>query len=93
MSVSLTPRPLYVGKYRRYPLNERLGGPKSRFGRFGEEKNPLPLSGFEPQTIQPIAFRYTDNTTLGQLISTLKNELDLSQAIKITYVGRTFKIM
>jgi hypothetical protein len=28
-------------------LNGRLGGPQSRYGRFGDEKDLLPLLGFE----------------------------------------------
>jgi hypothetical protein len=36
-----------------YPLNRKLGGPQSRFGRFGEEKNLLPRAEFEPRTVQP----------------------------------------
>jgi hypothetical protein len=38
--VSFTPRPLYPqGNNSWYPLDRRLGGPQSRFGRGGEEKN------------------------------------------------------
>jgi hypothetical protein len=40
-----------------YPLDRRLGGPQSRSGRYGEEENPLHLSGIEPQAI---AHRSTD---------------------------------
>jgi hypothetical protein len=29
-----------------------LGGPQSRFGHFGEEKNHWPVPGFEMQNIQ-----------------------------------------
>jgi hypothetical protein len=32
----------------RYPLDRRLGGPQSRSGRRALKKNPLPLSGIEP---------------------------------------------
>jgi hypothetical protein len=35
--VSFTLRPLYL----QYPLDRRLGGPKSRFERDGEEKKSL----------------------------------------------------
>jgi hypothetical protein len=38
----------------------RLGGPQSRSGRGGEEKNSQPLSGLEPPIMQPVAQRYTD---------------------------------
>jgi hypothetical protein len=42
-----------------YPLYSRLGGPQSRSGRGGEEKNSQPLPGFEPPIVQPLAQRYT----------------------------------
>jgi hypothetical protein len=46
--VSFTPRPLYSqGKSPFYPLDRRLGGPQSRSGRGGEEKNSQPLPGLE----------------------------------------------
>jgi hypothetical protein len=38
-----------------YPLDRRLGGPQSRSGRSGEEKNSQPLPGLEPPIIQPLA--------------------------------------
>jgi hypothetical protein len=38
--VSFTPRPHYLrGNHPRYPLDRRLGGPQSRYGRYGKEKN------------------------------------------------------
>jgi hypothetical protein len=38
--VSFTHQPLYPqGKSPWYPLDRRLGGPQSRYGRGGEEKN------------------------------------------------------
>jgi hypothetical protein len=37
----------------RYPLDRRLGEPRSRLGRCGEEKNISPLSGIEPQPSSP----------------------------------------
>jgi hypothetical protein len=36
------------GKSPWYPLDRRLGGPQSRSGRGGEEKNSQPLPGIEP---------------------------------------------
>jgi hypothetical protein len=46
--VSFTPRPLYPqGKSPWYPLDRRLGGPQSRSGRGGEEKNSQPPPGIE----------------------------------------------
>jgi hypothetical protein len=46
---------LSLVKERRYPLNRRLSGLQSWCGHFGEEKNLLPLPGYEPWTIQPVA--------------------------------------
>jgi hypothetical protein len=44
--VSFTPRPLYPqGKSPSYPLDRSLGGPQSRSGRGGEEKNSQPPPG------------------------------------------------
>jgi hypothetical protein len=43
-----TVRPLYLwGMILWYPLVRRLGGPQSRFGHCGEEKNLCPLKGIE----------------------------------------------
>jgi hypothetical protein len=54
--VSFTPRPLYpYGKSPWYPLIRGLGGPQSRSGKGGEEKNSQPLPGLEPPIIQPVA--------------------------------------
>jgi len=47
------------GKIPWYPLDRRLGGPQNLCGCGGEEKNSQPLSGLEPQIIQPIAQRCT----------------------------------
>jgi hypothetical protein len=45
-------RPLYPqGKSPRYPLYRRLGGPQSRSGRGGEEKNSQPPPGIETSVI------------------------------------------
>jgi hypothetical protein len=38
-----------------YPLNNWLDRPRTRYGRFGKEKNFLFLPGFEPRTVQPLA--------------------------------------
>jgi uncharacterized membrane protein len=43
----------------------RLGGPQSRSGRGGEEKNSQPLPALEPPLIQSVAHRYT--TELSRL--------------------------
>jgi len=42
------------------PLNRRLGGPHIRSGRFGEQTKPLLLLVLRPQTVLPVANRFTD---------------------------------
>jgi hypothetical protein len=60
MAVSFTPRPLYPQrKSPQHPLDRRLGGPQSRSGLGGKEKNSQPLSGLETPIIQSVAQRYT----------------------------------
>jgi hypothetical protein len=45
-------RPLYPeGRRPWYPFDRRLGGPHSRSGRSGEEKNSQPLPGLKPPII------------------------------------------
>jgi len=46
----------------RYPLYRRLGGPQ---GQSGQVWKISPLPGFDPQTIQPVASRYTDYAILA----------------------------
>jgi len=59
------PWPLYPqGKSPWYPLDRRMGGPQSRFGGDGEEKNSQSLPGLETPVIQPVVQRYT--TELSQ---------------------------
>jgi len=41
----------------RYTLYRRLDGPQERSGRV---RKMSPSSGFDPRTVQPVAFRYTD---------------------------------
>ena len=50
------PAALPLGKTR-YPLYRRLCGPQ---GRSGLVRKISPLPGFDPQTVQPVASRYTD---------------------------------
>ena len=45
-----------------YPLYRRLGGPQ---GRSGQVRKISPPPGFDPRTVQPVACRYTDYSTLG----------------------------
>jgi hypothetical protein len=61
--VSFTPRPLYSqGKSLQYPLDRRLGGPKSRSGHGVEEKNFQPYRDSNPDhlNVHPVASLYTD---------------------------------
>jgi hypothetical protein len=37
-----------------YALNRKLGGPQSKYGHFGEEKNLLVPPGIEPQIVQSV---------------------------------------
>jgi hypothetical protein len=49
--VRFTPRPLYPkGKSPWYPLDWRLGGPQSRSGCSGEEKNSQPCQDSNPRS-------------------------------------------
>jgi hypothetical protein len=57
-----TPAALPLGKTR-YPLFRRLGGPQ---GRSGWVRKILRQPRFDPQTLQPIASRYTDCAVLVQ---------------------------
>jgi hypothetical protein len=43
----------------------RAGGPQSRSGRCGEEKNPQPLPELKPPIILPVVQRY--NTELSRI--------------------------
>jgi len=40
----------------RYRSTRWLGGPESGSGRSGEEKNSFQVRGFEPRTIQHVAY-------------------------------------
>jgi len=53
--VNMTPRQIYPPEKLRHPFSKKLGGPQNRSGRFEEEKNTLPLPGFELWTAQHIA--------------------------------------
>jgi hypothetical protein len=58
--VSFTSQPFYPqGKSPCYTLDRRLGGPQTRSGHGGEEKNSQPLPGLELPIIQPVTQRYT----------------------------------
>jgi hypothetical protein len=66
---NITPLPLYVlGKSPQYPLIRRLGGPQSRSGRCGEEKNPA-LSGIESGSSSPTLYRLSYPESWGRKCS------------------------
>jgi hypothetical protein len=44
----------------RYPLDGRVGGPRSRSGRCGEEENLAPV-GIRTPAVQSVTRRYTDS--------------------------------
>ena len=48
------PRRFTPGNVPRYPFYTRLDAPRSRAQRFGEKKNLLPLSGFEPREVKSV---------------------------------------
>jgi hypothetical protein len=54
--VNSTPYGISLGRQLRYPSNTKLGGPHSRRGRFGEEKNFLLLSGFKFPPFESLAY-------------------------------------
>ena len=51
------PTALYPRGKNQYPLYRRLGGPQ---GRYGQVWKISPPPRFDPQTVQPVASRYTD---------------------------------
>jgi hypothetical protein len=53
-------------------LDRRLGGPQSRSGHGGEEKNFHPLPGLEPPIIQPAAQRYTTEISRFLLLAGMR---------------------
>ena len=58
--VSVTPWPFFTPGKTWYPLYRRLGGPQ---GLSGQVRKISPPPGFDPQTVQPVASRYTDYAT------------------------------
>jgi hypothetical protein len=59
------------GKNSQYPLDRRMGGPQSRYGHGGEEKNSQLLPGLELPIIQPAYERHT--TKLSRLLPGILN--------------------
>jgi hypothetical protein len=83
------------GKEPRYPLYRRLGGPQSRSGRGGEEKNSQPLPGLEPPIIQPVAQRYTTELSRLQLFLQLLVKIKVGphlQKLIICFRGSAFSV-
>jgi hypothetical protein len=74
---SYTPRPLYPqDKSHRYRLTITLGGPQSRSGPSGKEKDPLFQPGFEHDSWEssPRSSRYIDHT-IPALAGRTKHEI------------------
>ena len=58
--INFTTRPLYPRETPLVPTQHEAGGLQNGSGRLGEEKNLLPLPGFEPQKAQPLSSRNTE---------------------------------
>jgi hypothetical protein len=58
-----------------YLLNRRLHGLQDQSGHLGEEKNLLPLSGFVPYTIQPVAYSVYRQSYSGSYSSKYIDEI------------------
>jgi hypothetical protein len=86
VSGQLHVRPRYPqGNSPWYPLDRRLGGPQSRSGRGGEEKNSKLLPELEPPIIQPVAQRYTTELSwLPYKIYTLISPVSATLCLEIT---------
>jgi hypothetical protein len=66
------PAALPQGNSPSYPMDRRLGGAQSRYGRGGEEKNSPPLLRLEPPIFQSVAQRYaTELFCLLNLVSVI----------------------
>jgi hypothetical protein len=69
------------GKSPLYPMDRRLGRPKSQSGCSGEEKNSQPLPGLKPWIIQPISstrlLSYLDSLVFEEGICKIGNLSDL----------------
>jgi len=83
-SASRTGRSLLQGKVR-YPLYRKLGEPQGQFGQV--RKISLP-PGFDSQTVQPVASRYSVYATRPTLrIQCIRNWLRVRNCDK-TFVGK-----
>jgi hypothetical protein len=76
------PTALLPGTEPLVPIGRKLGGPQSRSGGGGEEKNSQLLPGLEPQIIQPVAQRYS--TELSRLLQ-IKRVFFLIKQVNLCY--------
>jgi len=53
------PAALPPGNKPRYPMNMTLDGPRICPDRFSKRENLLPVMGFDPRTVQPVALEST----------------------------------
>jgi hypothetical protein len=55
------PAALPPEKEPRHPVNRRVGGPQSEYGRRGEEKirNPTGTRNSDPSVVQPVAIHFS----------------------------------
>jgi hypothetical protein len=90
--VSFTPWPLYSQRKRPwYPLDRRVGGPQSRSGCGGEEKNSHLLPGLESPIIQPEAQRYTNE--LSRLFGVIMSKLNSAHIFTSFFSEICFNIL
>jgi hypothetical protein len=79
--VSFTLQPLYPrGNRPRYPLARRVGGPQSRFGRFGDESSLTPAGNWT-LVAQPVSRRCTDwdmDTIKSRKLKTFRVKINYS---------------
>jgi len=80
-----TPRPgrFTPGKERRYTLYRRLGGHQYRTGR-------VPPPELDPQTVQPVANRYTEYAIVAHPKSGRKQETNKTSYSRADYGGFFF---
>jgi hypothetical protein len=87
MSGQLYAEPLHrQGKKPWYPLYRRMGGPHSRSGHGGEEKNFQPLPGLEPPIIQSAAQLYTTELSRILLFSGIQFILSATETHQFMYI-------
>jgi hypothetical protein len=76
-------RPLYPqGKSPCYPLDTRQGGPQSRSGCVGEERNSQRFPELEPSIVQPVAQRYSTEISRPLAVSSTTVYEDVSKSFR-----------